>query len=140
MLAISYGSFIVGFGVSFWQATIAGVIGIVLSFALCGVVALAGKRGSAPTMVLSRAAFGVTGNALPSFALVGPARRLGDGARRRCRRSATATVFSELGWGGGDVTKVVAFLVTAALVVGAGVLGFDVIMRLQTCITVATAC
>ena len=45
---------------------IAGVIGVVLSFALCGVVALAGKRGSAPTMVLSRAAFGVTGNALPS--------------------------------------------------------------------------
>ena len=60
VLAISYGSFIVGFGVSFWQATIAAVVGIVLSFALCGVVALAGKRGSAPTMVLSRAAFGVT--------------------------------------------------------------------------------
>ena len=67
VLAISYGSFIVGFGVSFWQATIAAVVGIVLSFALCGVVALAGKRGSAPTMVLSRAAFGVNGNALPTF-------------------------------------------------------------------------
>src|SRR5215212_4112939 len=66
VLAISYGAFILGFGVSFWQATIAAVIGIVLSFALCGVVALAGKRGSAPTMVLSRAAFGVTGNALPA--------------------------------------------------------------------------
>ena len=67
VLAISYGSFIVGFGVSFWQATIAAVVGIVLSFALCGVVALAGKRGSAPTMVLSRAPFGVKGNALPTF-------------------------------------------------------------------------
>ena len=51
---------------------------------------------------------------------------------------ATATVFTELGWGGGDVTKVVAFLVTAALVIGAGVLGFDVIMRLQAVITILT--
>ena len=137
VLAISYGSFIVGFGVSFWQATIAAVAGIVLSFALCGVVALAGKRGSAPTMVLSRAAFGVTGNALPTFLswvlLVG-----WETVLVSLSSLATATVFQELGWGGGDATKVVGFLVTAVLVVGAGILGFDVIMRLQAFITVAT--
>ena len=63
--AVSYGSFMLGFGISFWQAVVAGVVGIVVSFLLCGLVALAGKRGSAPTMVLSRAAFGVHGNALP---------------------------------------------------------------------------
>jgi NCS1 family nucleobase:cation symporter-1 len=137
VLAISYGSFIVGFGVSFWQATIAAVIGIVLSFALCGVVALAGKRGSAPTMVLSRAAFGVNGNALPTFLswvlLVGWETVLVSLASL-----GTATVFGELGWGGGDATKVLGFLVTAALVVTAGILGFDVIMRLQAWITIAT--
>ncbi len=137
VLAISYGSFIVGFGVSFWQATIAAVVGIVLSFALCGVVALAGKRGSAPTMVLSRAAFGVTGNALPTFLswllLVGWETVLVSLASL-----GTATVFGELGWGGGDATKVLGFVVTAALVVFAGILGFDVIMRLQTWITLAT--
>ena len=33
--------------------------GIVLSFLACGFIALAGKRGSAPTMVLSRAAVGL---------------------------------------------------------------------------------
>jgi NCS1 family nucleobase:cation symporter-1 len=138
VLAISYGSFIVGFGVSFTQATIAAVVGIVLSFALCGVVALAGKRGSAPTMVLSRAAFGVTGNALPTFLswvlLVG-----WETVLVSLSSLATATVFKELGWGsGGDATKVLGFVVTAALVVGAGVLGFDVIMRLQAWITIAT--
>jgi NCS1 family nucleobase:cation symporter-1 len=137
VLAISYGSFIVGFGVSFWQATIAAVVGIVLSFALCGVVALAGKRGSAPTMVLSRAAFGVKGNALPTFLswvlLVGWETVLVSLASL-----GTATVFGELGWGGGDATKVLGFVVTAALVVVAGILGFDVIMRLQTWITLAT--
>ena len=137
VLAISYGAFIVGFGVSFWQATIAAVVGIVLSFALCGVVALAGKRGSAPTMVLSRAAFGVKGNALPTFLswvlLVGWETVLVSLASL-----GTATVFEELGWGGGDATKVLGFLITAALVVFAGILGFDVIMRLQTWITIAT--
>jgi nucleobase:cation symporter-1, NCS1 family len=137
VLAISYGSFVVGFGVSFWQATVAALIGIVLSFALCGTVALAGKRGSAPTMVLSRAAFGVTGNALPSFLswvlLVG-----WETVLVSLSSLATATVFEELGWGGGDATKVLGFVVTAVLVVVAGVLGFDVIMRLQAWITIAT--
>ena len=41
-------------------------IGIVVSFLLCGFIAIAGKRGSAPTLVLSRAAFGVNGNRVPS--------------------------------------------------------------------------
>ncbi|MDQ1641212.1 MAG: nucleobase:cation symporter, family [Actinomycetota bacterium] len=138
VLAIPYGAFILGFKVSFWQAAIAGVVGVILSFALCGVVALAGKRGSAPTMVLSRAAFGVDGNRLPAFLswilLVG-----WETVLVSLSALATATVFTELGWGGGTFTKIVAFLVTAALVVFAGVLGFDVIMRLQAVITVATA-
>src|SRR5438045_6865064 len=46
VLGISYGSFFLGFGISFWQATFAGVLGTVLSFLLVGLVSLAGKRGS----------------------------------------------------------------------------------------------
>lgn len=137
VFAISYGSFLLGFGVSFWQATIAGVVGCVFSFLLCGLVAIAGKRGSAPTLVLSRAAFGVRGNALPAaiswLLLVG-----WETVLVALSTLATATVFTELGAGGGTFTKIVAFLVTAALVVVAGVLGFDVIMRLQTFIVLAT--
>ena len=66
VLAISYGSYLLGFGISIWQAIIAGVVGTILSFVLVGLVSLAGKRGSAPTMVLSRAMFGVRGNRLPA--------------------------------------------------------------------------
>src|SRR6266852_623437 len=66
VLGLSYGSFELGFGISFWQALVVGVAGIVLSFLACGFIAVAGKRGSAPTMVLSRAAFGVRGNKLPT--------------------------------------------------------------------------
>ncbi|MFZ7088613.1 purine-cytosine permease family protein [Curtobacterium sp. RRHDQ10] len=137
VLGLSYGSFVFGFGISFWQATIVSVIGVVFSFLLCGVVAIAGKRGSAPTMVLSRAAFGVRGNRLPSFLswilTVG-----WETALASLAVLATSTVFTELGWDGGVLTKVVALVVVAALVVGAGVAGFDVIMRMQAWITVIT--
>ena len=67
VLAIPYGAYVLGFGLSFWQAVAASVVGIVLSFLLCGFVSLAGKRGSAPTMVVSRASFGINGNRLPSL-------------------------------------------------------------------------
>src|SRR5690625_3813586 len=65
VFGMSYGSYLLGFGISFVQATVVAIIGIILSFMLCGLVAIAGKRGSAPTMVLSRAAFGVHGQKVP---------------------------------------------------------------------------
>jgi NCS1 family nucleobase:cation symporter-1 len=137
VLGLAYGSFLFGFGISFWQALVAGVVGIVVSFLLCGLVAIAGKRGSAPTLVLSRAAFGVNGNRVPSvlswILTVGWETVLVSLATL-----ATATVFTQLGWGGGTTTKVVALLVVAALVVAGGVLGFDLIMRMQAVITVVT--
>src|SRR5437868_9194145 len=138
VLGISYGSFLLGFGVSFWQATVAGLIGTILSFLLVGFVSLAGKRGSAPTMVLSRAAYGVEGGKLPAalsyILLVGWETVLVSLATL-----ATATVFDRLGWGGGDATKIIAFIVVAGVVVFSGVFGFNVIMRVQTILTVALA-
>src|SRR4051812_38625910 len=138
VLGISYGAFVLGFGVSFWQAVIAGVVGIVVSFALCGVIALAGKRGSAPTMVLSRAAFGVNGNRLTAglswLLTVG-----WETVLVILATLATATVFTRLGWGGGTGTKIVALIVVSAITVAAGVAGFAAVMRLQTVITVVTA-
>ncbi|GAA5185636.1 cytosine permease [Rugosimonospora acidiphila] len=138
VLGVSYGAFTLAFGVSFAQAAIAGVVGIVVSFALCGVIALAGKRGSAPTMVLSRAAFGVNGNRLTAglswLLTVG-----WETVLVILATLATATVFTRLGWGGGTGTKVVALIVVSAITVLAGVAGFTVVMRLQTVITVVTA-
>jgi NCS1 family nucleobase:cation symporter-1 len=137
VLGISYGSFVLGFGISFWQAVIVGVVGIVLSFLACGFIALAGKRGSAPTMVLSRAAFGVNGNKLP--ALVSWVLTVGwETVLVILATLATATVFSRLGWGGGDGTKVVALIIVVALTIFGGVMGFDLIIRLQTFITIVT--
>lgn len=138
VLGIAYGAYLLSFEVSFWQAVIVGLIGITLSFLLCGFVALSGKRGHAPTMTLSRAAFGVNGNRLPSaiswLLTVGWETVL-------CSLAvlATSTIFNELGWSDGNLTKVVSMVVVAALIVGGGVLGFDFVMKLQQWITVITA-
>src|ERR671933_2081979 len=137
VLGLSYGAFALGFGISFWQAVGVGVVGVVFSFLLCGLVAVAGKRGSAPTMVLSRAAFGVRGNKLP--AVISWLLTVGwETVLVVLATLATATVFDRLGWGGGDTTKAVALVVVAALIVVGGVMGFTLIMRLQTLITVVT--
>src|SRR5919198_6676132 len=121
VLGLSYGAFALGFGISFWQAVIAGVAGIVFSFVLCGFIAVAGKRGSAPTMVLSRAAYGVRGNRLPS--VVSWVLTVGwETVLCALATMATATVFARLGWGGGTETKVAALVVGGALTVVGGVM------------------
>jgi NCS1 family nucleobase:cation symporter-1 len=138
VLGLSYGSFVLGFGISFWQAVVVGLIGIVVSFLLCGFIAVAGKRGSAPTMVLGRAAFGVRGNKLPS--VISWVLTVGwETVLIILATLATATVFTRLGVGGGTGTEIVALIVVAALTVAGGVMGFDLIMRMQSVITIVTA-
>ncbi|MDR1806918.1 MAG: cytosine permease [Propionibacteriaceae bacterium] len=137
VLGISYGAWVLDFGISFAQATVAGLIGIVFSFFLCGVVATAGKKGGAPTMVLSRAALGVHGNkvaAVLSWILT-----VGwETVLTSLAVLATGTVLSKLGAGEGAGIKIIALIVVAVLIVGGGVIGFDLIMKMQTVITVVT--
>ena len=136
-LALSYGSFFLGFGISFWQATFAAVIGTIGSFFLVGISSLAGKRANAPTMTLSRAAFGVKGNAVPGFLsyliFVGWETVLVSLATL-----ATETVFNRVGHLDPNLSRVLGFLVAGGLTIFGGVLGFQVIMRLQVYLTIAT--
>lgn len=138
VLGISWGSWVLGFGISFAQAVVVSVIGVVLSFAVCGLIAIAGKRGSAPTLVLSRAAFGYNGNrvsALISWILtVGWEMFLCVMAVQ-----ATATVMGALGFENHLLAQIIALILVVALAAGSGILGFDTIMRVQTWITWATA-
>ena len=138
VLAIPYGVWFLGFGISFWQATIAGVIGVIASFLLVGFSSLAGKVGSAPTMILSRAAFGVRGNAVPS--VIGYLILVGwEIVLVTLATLATNTVLGRLGWATGNLSLIISFLVIAAIIMAAGILGFDAIMKVQTWITWATA-
>ncbi len=134
VFGMTYGSYLLGYGISFWQATAVAVIGIVISFALCGLVAIAGKRGSAPTMVLSRAAFGVHGQKLPG--IISWLTSIGwETSLAITAVLATATVFSALGWGAGGAVTVIAAAVVALLIVTASVLGYHTIIRLQSVLT-----
>ncbi|MBO0845459.1 MAG: cytosine permease [Nocardioides sp.] len=136
VLAVSYGAFVLGFGIGLWQAIAATVVGAVVSFLLVGLVSIAGKRGSAPTLTLSRAAFGRYGNTLPC--LVSYALLVGwETVLVALSTLATATVFERLGWAHGNQTKVIAFVVVALIIVAAGIMGFDLIMRLQKYLTIA---
>lgn len=114
VLGLSYGSFVLDFGISFWQALAVGVAGIFMSSALCGFIAVAGKRGSAPTMVLSRAAFGGRGNNLVT-AIAWLANVGWETVLVILATLAIATVSGHLGWGGGTLTKVIALVVVVVL-------------------------
>ncbi len=137
LLALSYGAFFLGFGISFWQATFAAIIGTIASFGLVGISSLAGKRASAPTMTLSRAAFGVKGNIVPGLLsyliFVGWETVLVSLATL-----ATETVFTRIGNIDPNISRILGFSIAAGLTIFGGVLGFQVIMRLQKVLTIAT--
>jgi purine-cytosine permease-like protein len=115
---------------SFWQAFFAGLIGTILSFLLVGYISLAGKLGSAPTLVLSRAAFGVRGNALPTLfsyvSLVGWETFLVAIATL-----GTAGVLERLGWMHGKAALAVSFVVILAVTIAIGMLGHATIVKIQ---------
>ena len=137
LLALSYGAFFLGFGISFWQATFAAVIGTTLSFLLVGFSSLAGKKSNAPTMVLSRAPFGVKGNIVPGLLsyilLVGWETVLVSLATL-----ATGTIFERLGTFDRNFAMVAGFIVAITLTVIGGVLGHSIIMKIQKYLTAIT--
>ena len=138
VFGMSYGSFVLGFGISFWQATVVSIVGIVVSFLLCGLIAIAGKRGSAPTMVLSRAAFGVHGQKVPG--IVSWLTSIGwETFLAIMAVLATATVITQLGGDGESIAlRIIATVIVAALIVAASVLGYHTIMKLQSLLTWVT--
>ncbi|MFD7496818.1 purine-cytosine permease family protein [Streptomyces sp. NPDC059832] len=66
VLLLTVGAGLVVFdGLNLWQVLAVAVIASVIGFGLVGLVSIAGRRGGAPGMALSRAVFGQRGNLLP---------------------------------------------------------------------------
>jgi NCS1 family nucleobase:cation symporter-1 len=138
VFGISYGAYILFFGLALWQALLAGVVGVIASFLLVGFVALAGPRGSAPTQTVSRAAFGVRGNRVA--AILAWLLTVGwEIALVVIGTLAFATVCSKLGLGSGNPVKIVGIAIITGLTLLGGITGFDLIMRMQGLITVVGA-
>jgi nucleobase:cation symporter-1, NCS1 family len=138
ILAVVYGVIIVSFGLNLWQSILSGVIGTVVSFLLVGFVSLAGKRSGAPTLTLSRAPFGIAGNALPALtsylSLVG-----WETVLVTLGTLATDSMLDRIGVSTGTTTKVISFLIIAAVTVLVGLLGHATIVAIQTWFTWAFA-
>lgn len=67
ILTIVYGGILAVAGLNLWQSIFVTLAGTIVSFALVGVLSLAGIWGGAPTLTLSRAAFGHRGNLGPTL-------------------------------------------------------------------------
>ncbi len=139
ILGVTYGTYLVTFyGLNLPQALAAGTAAVILSFLLVGYISLAGKLGGAPTLVLSRAPFGVVGNALPTLvsyiSLVG-----WETILVALATLAADTLLGRLGVHTGTATRAVSFVVIAAATIGIGLLGHATIVKIQTWFTWAFA-
>ncbi|MER5308997.1 cytosine permease [Streptomyces sp. NPDC002773] len=66
VLLLTMGAGLIVFnGLNFWQVLAVAVAAPVLSYGIVGLISIAGKRGGAPGMALSRAVFGQRGNLFP---------------------------------------------------------------------------
>jgi NCS1 family nucleobase:cation symporter-1 len=136
---IAYGVFVTALGLSWWQAIIAVLVGLGLSYPIVGLAGLAGMRGGAPTMTLSRAAFGYHGNKLPTLfvylSLVG-----WETVSVVLGTLATGTIMRRLDPDlATDTTLAVSFGITTVLAIVIGIYGYEVILRVQKWITLTVA-
>lgn len=136
VLSVTYGGFLVIFyGLNLWQAVVATLVGVIVSFLLVGLISLAGRRAGAPTLVLSRAPFGVVGNALPT--IVSYVTLVGFEVILTCLATLAAqSVLGRLGMSTSNVTLAIAFVIIAALAVAISLLGHATIQRVQVWFTI----
>ena len=139
ILGIAYGTYLVSFySLDFAQSVMAGIVGTILSFLLVGWISLAGMLGSAPTLVLSRAAFGYYGNAIVNaisyVSLVG-----WETVLVALATFAAEAVLDRLGVPTGKPTLAVCFVLIAAATIAIGLLGHATILKIATWFTWAFA-
>lgn len=67
ILSIGLGASVFAIGMSLRQSIVSILAGVALSFLPLGLTTLAGKRSGQPTMVVSRATFGLVGNVVPAL-------------------------------------------------------------------------
>ncbi len=66
VVSVAFGAALLGLGMSLRQAILAAFIGVAISFLPLGLGTLAGKWSGQPTIVVSRATFGLVGNVVPA--------------------------------------------------------------------------
>jgi purine-cytosine permease-like protein len=67
IVSVGFGASLFALGMSLRQSLVAILVGVAASCLPLGLATIAGKRSGQPTMIISRAAFGVVGNIVPAL-------------------------------------------------------------------------
>lgn len=134
ILGVVYGGILAGAGLNLWQSIFVALVACIISFALVGVLSLAGIWGGAPMLTLSRSAFGPRGNILPTLiswiSLVGWETVIVVTAAY-----ALLGLLNLVGLPSNALWTVVSLVVVAALVVLFGLLGHATLVWIQRAAT-----
>ncbi|MGL4339354.1 MAG: cytosine permease [Rhodoglobus sp.] len=137
ILSVGLGAILVTIGMSLTQSLFSVFVGLALSFIPLGVTTLAGRRSGQPTMIVSRAIFGVVGNVVPA-ALALLSRVFWAAALLWLFSSSIAASIS-----GGTATVAQAMPVSLiagfALAVLCAFLGYPVLARLRLIVSITSA-
>lgn len=139
LISIGVGATLFLLGLSLRQLLVATLVGVALSFLPLGLGTLAGKWSGQPTMVVSRATFGLIGNAVPTgLALV--TKVFWGAVLLWLAGSAAGSVAIAGGWsrlGLGPTTF--ALLVTVGVAGVVAYFGYGLLARVQLVLTIASA-
>lgn len=140
VISLSLGAVLFGLGMSLRQALVAVLIGVALSFLPLGLVTLAGKWSGQPTMIVSRATFGLVGNGLPALLAV-ISRVFWGGALLWMLAAGVARVLVDAGLDAGlgeQTWTFVALGVGFALTFVVAIFGYGLIARIQLVLSILT--
>jgi len=141
VIALALGAVLYGLGMNLRQSIVAIVIGVALSFLPLGLVTLAGKWSGQPTMIVSRASFGVVGNVVPTIVAV-VSRVFWGAALLWLLGTGIAQVLSDAGLDAGLGTSTWTYVALGAGFVLAflvALFGYGLVARVQLVLTVLTA-
>lgn len=139
LISVGVGATLFVLGLNLRQLLIATLVGVALSFLPLGVGTLAGKWSGQPTLVVSRASFGMLGNALPTVLALG-VKLFWGAVLLWLAGSAAGSLTASEGWPGSPVVATaVALAVTIVVAVVVAYVGYGLVARVQLVLTIASA-
>jgi purine-cytosine permease-like protein len=139
LISVGVGATLFLLGLSLRQLLVATLVGVALSFLPLGLGTLAGKWSGQPTMVVSRATFGLLGNAVPT-ALALVTRVFWGAVLLWLAASAAGSAALAGGWSQlGVWPTAVALLLTVGIAGVVAFFGYGLLARVQLVLTLASA-
>jgi purine-cytosine permease-like protein len=130
ILGVTYGGMLAANGLNLWQSILVAFLAPVVSFAVVGVLSIAGIWSGAPMLTLSRAMFGPRGNIGPALtswiSLVG-----WETVIVITSSYALLELFKIVGLPVNPVTTIISLIIVAAIVIMLGLWGHATLVQVQ---------